>query len=85
MTSEDMPAKAEDWMENSTKHTDSWWLHWQAWQAERSGKLKKHRPHWATRLTWRVKRRPVRMYMKDSCKLQASSAKLSSCSLKLEA
>ncbi|MBC3376047.1 class II poly(R)-hydroxyalkanoic acid synthase [Pseudomonas sp. SWRI92] len=41
MTSEDMPAKAEDWMENSTKHTDSWWLHWQAWQAERSGKLKK--------------------------------------------
>ncbi|MDR6961224.1 polyhydroxyalkanoate synthase [Pseudomonas brassicacearum] len=41
MTSEDMPAKAEDWQENSTKHTDSWWLHWQAWQAERSGKLKK--------------------------------------------
>ncbi|MFV3017090.1 hypothetical protein ACM9HO_15570, partial [Pseudomonas sp. KHB2.9] len=23
------------------KHTDSWWLHWQAWQAERAGKLKK--------------------------------------------
>lgn len=41
MTSTDMPAKAEEWMENSTKHTDSWWLHWQAWQAERSGKLKK--------------------------------------------
>ncbi|WHS60779.1 class II poly(R)-hydroxyalkanoic acid synthase [Pseudomonas sp. G2-4] len=41
MTSEDMPVKAEDWQENSTKHTDSWWLHWQAWQAERSGKLKK--------------------------------------------
>ncbi|WLH13191.1 class II poly(R)-hydroxyalkanoic acid synthase [Pseudomonas hefeiensis] len=41
MTSEDMPTKAEDWQENSTKHTDSWWLHWQAWQAERSGKLKK--------------------------------------------
>ncbi|MCM2460079.1 class II poly(R)-hydroxyalkanoic acid synthase [Pseudomonas sp. CG7] len=41
MTGEDMPAKAEDWQENSTKHTDSWWLHWQAWQAERSGKLKK--------------------------------------------
>ncbi|UVM45107.1 class II poly(R)-hydroxyalkanoic acid synthase [Pseudomonas brassicacearum] len=41
MTSDDMPAKAEDWQENSTKHTDSWWLHWQAWQAERSGKLKK--------------------------------------------
>ncbi|MET0774837.1 MAG: class II poly(R)-hydroxyalkanoic acid synthase [Pseudomonas mandelii] len=41
MTSTEMPVKAEDWQENSTKHTDSWWLHWQAWQAERSGKLKK--------------------------------------------
>ncbi|MGN7741082.1 class II poly(R)-hydroxyalkanoic acid synthase [Pseudomonas sp. 22526] len=41
MTSEEMPANADDWQENSTKHTDSWWLHWQAWQAERSGKLKK--------------------------------------------
>jgi len=41
MTSTEMPAKAEDWQENSTKHTDSWWLHWQTWQAERSGKLKK--------------------------------------------
>jgi polyhydroxyalkanoate synthase subunit PhaC len=35
-----MPAKAEDWQENSSKHTDSWWLHWQAWQAQRSGDLK---------------------------------------------
>ncbi|MFP3677657.1 class II poly(R)-hydroxyalkanoic acid synthase [Pseudomonas sp. SIMBA_041] len=41
MTSSEMPAKAEDWQENSTKHTDSWWLHWQTWLAERSGKLKK--------------------------------------------
>jgi len=41
MTSSEMAATAEDWQENSTKHTDSWWLHWQAWQAERSGKLKK--------------------------------------------
>ncbi|AKA27096.1 class II poly(R)-hydroxyalkanoic acid synthase [Pseudomonas chlororaphis] len=41
MTSEEMPPLADDWQENSTKHTDSWWLHWQAWQAERSGKLKK--------------------------------------------
>jgi polyhydroxyalkanoate synthase len=41
MTSTEMPVKAEEWQENSTKHTDSWWLHWQAWQAERSGKLKK--------------------------------------------
>ncbi|MCX2897386.1 class II poly(R)-hydroxyalkanoic acid synthase [Pseudomonas mandelii] len=41
MTSSEMAANAEEWQENSTKHTDSWWLHWQAWQAERSGKLKK--------------------------------------------
>ncbi|AZD05895.1 Polyhydroxyalkanoic acid synthase [Pseudomonas chlororaphis] len=41
MTSEEMPPNADVWQENSTKHTDSWWLHWQAWQAERSGKLKK--------------------------------------------
>ena len=41
MTNTEMPAKADDWQENSTKHTDSWWLHWQAWQTERSGKLKK--------------------------------------------
>ena len=41
MTNSDMPVKAEEWLENSTKHTDSWWLYWQAWQAERSGKLKK--------------------------------------------
>ncbi|MDD1014069.1 class II poly(R)-hydroxyalkanoic acid synthase [Pseudomonas rubra] len=41
MTSSDMPASALDWQENSTKHTDSWWLYWQTWLAERSGKLKK--------------------------------------------
>jgi polyhydroxyalkanoate synthase len=41
MTSTDMAGTANEWLENSTKHTDSWWLHWQAWQAERSGKLKK--------------------------------------------
>ncbi len=41
MTSTEMPLKADDWQENACKHTDSWWLHWQAWQAERSGKLKK--------------------------------------------
>jgi polyhydroxyalkanoate synthase len=43
-TSDTMPGKALDWQENATKHTDSWWLHWQAWQAERSGKLKKAPP-----------------------------------------
>ncbi len=41
MTSEEMAANADEWQENSTKHTDSWWLYWQAWQAERSGNLKK--------------------------------------------
>ncbi|MCM8740116.1 class II poly(R)-hydroxyalkanoic acid synthase [Pseudomonas koreensis] len=41
MTSEGMAPNADEWQENSTKHTDSWWLYWQAWQAERSGNLKK--------------------------------------------
>ncbi|MHA3736180.1 class II poly(R)-hydroxyalkanoic acid synthase [Pseudomonas sp. Eth.TT006] len=41
MTSEGLAANADEWQENSTKHTDSWWLYWQAWQAERSGELKK--------------------------------------------
>ncbi|WP_322615499.1 class II poly(R)-hydroxyalkanoic acid synthase [Pseudomonas sp. BIC9C] len=41
MTSTEMPANADDWQEESTKHADSWWLHWQAWQAQRSGNLKK--------------------------------------------
>ncbi|WP_278929939.1 class II poly(R)-hydroxyalkanoic acid synthase [Pseudomonas qingdaonensis] len=40
MTSSEMQAQADDWQENSTKHTDSWWLYWQAWLAERSGALK---------------------------------------------
>ena len=41
MTSKEMPANAGDWQENSSKHTDSWWLYWQTWLEERSGKLKK--------------------------------------------
>jgi polyhydroxyalkanoate synthase len=41
MTSTEMPANADEWQEESTKHADSWWLHWQAWQAQRSGNLKK--------------------------------------------
>ncbi|WP_064117083.1 class II poly(R)-hydroxyalkanoic acid synthase [Pseudomonas fluorescens] len=41
MTGEEMAANADEWQENSTKHTDSWWLYWQTWQAERSGNLKK--------------------------------------------
>ncbi|MDY7063984.1 Poly(3-hydroxyalkanoate) polymerase subunit PhaC [Pseudomonas extremaustralis] len=40
-TSDSLAGKPLEWQENATKHTDSWWLHWQAWQAERAGKLKK--------------------------------------------
>ena len=36
-----MPADPKAWLENATKHADSWWLHWQQWLGERSGKLKK--------------------------------------------
>jgi len=41
MTNPSLPESSTKWQEDATKHTDSWWLHWQAWQAERSGKLKK--------------------------------------------
>ena len=40
MTSKEMPADANEWQENSNKHTDSWWLYWQNWLSERSGELK---------------------------------------------
>ncbi|WP_394561360.1 class II poly(R)-hydroxyalkanoic acid synthase [Aquipseudomonas alcaligenes] len=39
-TSEQAP-NSRQWLENATKHADSWWLHWQQWLAERSGKMKK--------------------------------------------
>ena len=29
------------WQASSTKHADSWWLHWQVWLGERSGAHKK--------------------------------------------
>ncbi|MES2817780.1 MAG: class II poly(R)-hydroxyalkanoic acid synthase [Pseudomonadota bacterium] len=41
MTSDKLPTDPKTWQQDSTKHADSWWLHWQTWQAERSGKLKK--------------------------------------------
>lgn len=41
MTNSELPLDAKEWQENSTKHTDSWWLHWQTWLAERAGNLKK--------------------------------------------
>ncbi|SDG60884.1 polyhydroxyalkanoate synthase [Pseudomonas benzenivorans] len=41
MTNTEMPFEPKDWQESSTKHTDSWWLHWQKWLSERSGATKK--------------------------------------------
>ncbi|MDM8348371.1 class II poly(R)-hydroxyalkanoic acid synthase [Pseudomonas sp. sp1636] len=41
MTNTQMPLEPKDWQDSSTKHTDSWWLHWQTWLAERSGATKK--------------------------------------------
>ncbi|MCO8161785.1 class II poly(R)-hydroxyalkanoic acid synthase [Pseudomonas sp. 21LCFQ010] len=41
MTNEELPLDPVAWQENGTKHTDSWWLHWQSWLTERSGELKK--------------------------------------------
>ncbi len=40
-TNSEMPVDPKEWQENATKHADSWWLYWQAWLAERSGKTKK--------------------------------------------
>ena len=33
MTNSEMPADPKAWQEGSTKHADSWWLHWQSWLA----------------------------------------------------
>jgi polyhydroxyalkanoate synthase len=41
MTGPDLTVDPKTWQENSSKHADSWWLHWQQWLAERAGKLKK--------------------------------------------
>ncbi|OEC36682.1 polyhydroxyalkanoate synthase [Pseudomonas cuatrocienegasensis] len=41
MTNTEMPFDPRAWQESSTKHADSWWLYWQKWLAERSGKLRK--------------------------------------------
>ncbi|VXB21452.1 Poly(3-hydroxyalkanoate) polymerase 1 [Pseudomonas sp. 8AS] len=41
MTNSEMPLDPRAWQASATKHADSWWLHWQNWLAERSGKLKK--------------------------------------------
>lgn len=41
VTGEEMPADPKAWQARATKHADSWWLHWQKWMEQRSGKLKK--------------------------------------------
>ncbi|MWV12362.1 class II poly(R)-hydroxyalkanoic acid synthase [Pseudomonas sp. R-28-1W-6] len=41
MTNSEMPLDPRAWQAGATKHADSWWLYWQTWLAERSGKLKK--------------------------------------------
>jgi polyhydroxyalkanoate synthase len=41
MTNSEMPLNPKAWQASSTKHADSWWLHWQSWLAERSGEQKK--------------------------------------------
>ncbi len=41
VTNNEPAANAKEWQENATKQADSWWLHWQQWLGERSGKLKK--------------------------------------------
>ncbi|MDO9622500.1 MAG: class II poly(R)-hydroxyalkanoic acid synthase [Pseudomonas sp.] len=41
MTNTELPFEPKDWQESATKHTDSWWLHWQKWLSERSGASKK--------------------------------------------
>ena len=40
MTNSEMPLDPKAWQESSTKHADSWWLHWQSWLTERSGETK---------------------------------------------
>ncbi|WP_455924971.1 class II poly(R)-hydroxyalkanoic acid synthase [Pseudomonas putida] len=40
MTNSQLTTTPAQWQEDSTKHTDSWWLYWAAWLAERSGELK---------------------------------------------
>jgi polyhydroxyalkanoate synthase len=34
----DLPASADDWLKAAERHEGSWWEHWVAWLAERSGK-----------------------------------------------
>ncbi|WAH58402.1 class II poly(R)-hydroxyalkanoic acid synthase [Pseudomonas silvicola] len=40
MTNSQLTSTPAQWQDDSTKHTDSWWLYWAAWLAERSGEMK---------------------------------------------
>ncbi|MCY1497542.1 Poly(3-hydroxyalkanoate) polymerase subunit PhaC [compost metagenome] len=41
MTGNSLPEDAQQWLQDASKHTGSWWTHWQAWLHARSGKSKK--------------------------------------------
>ncbi len=38
-TNDKLPATLEEWVAGATEHTGSWWPHWRAWLAEKSGKM----------------------------------------------
>jgi polyhydroxyalkanoate synthase len=38
-TGERLPPDPQDWLEGATHHPGSWWPHWSAWNAAKSGKL----------------------------------------------
>ena len=36
-TNPDLPETVEDWLAGAAEHKGSWWPHWAAWLAQRSG------------------------------------------------
>lgn len=38
-TNDDLSGTADEWMANATYNEGSWWPHWEAWLAKRSGKM----------------------------------------------
>ncbi len=38
-----LPATVDEWLADTTEHPGSWWPHWEAWLAERSGPMVKAR------------------------------------------